>query len=274
MDTESRLIIRYLETHPMDAARSLERLPLEEIRAVLDTVPHDAAVGPLAALPPTVAARCLSAMPASSAAGLPAGMSDQVAAGLLRRLEAAPRSALLSELPARRSERLQRQLRYDENAVGALMEMEHLQLFRDSTVKDARQVAQEHGASGMAYIVSRDQQLTGVATLRDLVTSPPDATVASLQRPPCATLSPKTDCSVALAHSCWLEVDELPIVSRDGVLLGVLRHRVLRAWAGGARPLTRGGLNTALELGELVWLGFQGLMDTVVSATAREVGHE
>jgi hypothetical protein len=95
-----------------------------------------------------------------------------------------------------------------------------------------------------------------------------------LARPPVATLSPNTECAVALSHPCWLETDEAPLVSRGGALLGVLRHRILRSSAGSALAMSRSGLDTALEMGELFWLGLQGILDTVLSGPAKEVQHD
>ena len=271
MDTENRLILRYLESHPFDAARSLQRLQAEEIGAVLENVPAEAAASTIAALAPDLAVRCLCEMPPSTAADLLVSMPDQLAARLLRRLDAAPRHTLLSALPRRRRDRLEHMLPFGENTVGTLMDLEYLQLFRDSTVQDAHQAVREHTEPSGVYVVARDQTLAGIISRKELIALLPNATLATLAHPPKHTLSPKTDCSVAIAHPCWLEMDEVPIVSRDGMLVGVLRHQVLRAWAGNVLPSHRSGLDTALGLSELVWLGFQGLLDTMTSAATREV---
>ena len=99
MPTEDRLLARYLEAHPMDAARSLERFQPEEIRSVLVSAPSKAAAAALAALSPAVAAGCLSGMAPPTATELIEGMADDPAAGMLRRLDGAERSAVLSALP-------------------------------------------------------------------------------------------------------------------------------------------------------------------------------
>ena len=62
---------------------------------------------------------------------------------------------------------------------------------------------------------------------------------------PATTLSPQTGYAVAAGHPCWLEVDEVPIIAREGILLGILYHRTLRSKAGEARLSSGDGLETA-----------------------------
>lgn len=273
MNTETRLLVRYLETHPMDAARSLERFQPDEVRAVLERVPAAAAADALAALPSSLAARCLSPMPLPAATEVISGMSDHQAAGLLRRLDAEELNTLLSALPLLRRDRLNRLLRSDENTVGALMDVDFPHVFRDSKVQEAREALRGQNGTGEFYVLARTQHLAGIVSAGNLAAAPDEAAVGTLARPPKATLSPDTECAIAVSHRCWLEVDEVPILSREGVLLGVLRHRMLRSWAGAARPTGRGGLDTTLGLSELVWLGLLGLLDTAIATTAREVRH-
>jgi Mg/Co/Ni transporter MgtE len=274
MDTENRMVVRYLKKHPSHAAHSVERLQPEEISAVLESVPVGAAAGLLAALTPALAARCLSVAPATTASSLIRQLPAHLAAGLLRRLNADDRTALLAELPLHTRDRLRRLLRYSDNTVGALMDLGYFQVFGDCTVRDVQEIARERHESGVVYVVTREQQLLGATNMRALEDLPADATAAESARMPITTLSPQTDYSVAAAHACWLEVDEVPIISREGILLGILYHRTLRLKAGEAQLSSGDGLETAMGLGEVVWLGLHGLVDTVMTATAAEVRHD
>lgn len=274
METENRMVVQYLKKHPSHAARSLEHLPPQEIGAVLVGVPVGVAAGLLAALPSTVGAGCLTALPAAAATSLIRELPAHLAAALLRRLDAGARTALLAGLPLHTRDRLRRLLRFGENTVGALMDLEYFQVFADATAHDVRQIARQHYGSGVAYVVTREQNLLGATSLRALEDLSAGATAAGLARMPATTLSPQTDYAVAASHPCWLEVDEVPIVSREGLLLGILYHRTLRSKAGEARLLSGDGLETAMGLGEVVWLGLHGLVDTVMTATGTEVRND
>lgn len=273
MELEDKLIIRYLQINPSNAARALEQLPAEKIWPVLEEMPVSAAANVLPALPPSLATLCLAGMPASAASDLIQALSVHVAAGLLRRLQAAEQRALLAALPAGRRSRLQRLLSFRENTAGALMSLEYIQLFRGATAQQAQKLIGADTESGVAYVVTEDQRLTGTVSLRELEEAPPQTTVGALMRKPKTTLSPNTDCSVAVNHPCWYDVDEAPIVSRDRVLLGILRHRMLRIWSRNAHSFRQSGLDTSLELGEFVWLGFQGLLEIVISPATKEAEH-
>jgi hypothetical protein len=62
----------------------------------------------------------------------------------------------------------------------------------------------------------------------------------------------------SLAHPAWRDLDAIPVVDRDDVMLGILRHRQLRriqtSEAGGDLK------DTLFSLSELCWMGLSTLM--------------
>jgi len=271
MNTEERLVVRYLSAHPPNAARCLERLAPGEVSAILESVPPDAASGALAALPPGFAARCLASTGKTTAVELIQRAPEQAAAGILRRLGATEREELLSSLPVRTRGSLGRLLNYGGHSVGALMDLEYLRFFEDDSAEDV--LRGPRVGSSVVYVVTRGQELMGVTTLRELRNSPERAALGTLAQKPEVTFSPNTDSSAAADHPCWLECDETPVVSRDGVLLGVLRHRVLRARVEGTASFSSGGEDVVLALGESVWMGLQGLIEAIISPQEKELRH-
>lgn len=271
MDTAMRLLVRFLRDHPGQAASSLERLAAPEIRALLEDVPADAAAASLASLPPRLGAECLSEMSETTAAQIVREMPVAAAGRLLRRMEPEHRRTLLAALPIRFRNRLNTLLEYAENTVGSIMEQDFVQLAEDRRADDALDWLREQGhpETGTVYVVGPGGEIKGTVEWKQLAAAPAGLPAGSVTRPARTLFSPNTGCETALAHPCWMETDEAPVAARDGVLVGVLHHRVLRAWSGGRRDTSQDQWDAAIGIGETLWLGMQELVETVITVTKR-----
>ena len=85
MDSDLLISSRFIDEHPLDAARILERLPIEDTAAFLKEVSPRAAAAVMGRMDSMTAARYLEWMGTKQAAGILANLRLEIASLLLRR---------------------------------------------------------------------------------------------------------------------------------------------------------------------------------------------
>jgi magnesium transporter len=174
------------------------------------------------------------------------------------------RDRVVAELSSDASVPLRRILRYPQGTAGALMDPQVLSLPGHLPVAEALarvQRSPEHTLYYL-YVVDRDQKLVGVLNLRELMLAPSSERLSSIMRADVARLSADSDLDSILAHPAWLEVHALPVIDEAGTFLGVVRYKTLRRLEREAagKPSPDQALSTLLNLGELCWIGFAGML--------------
>jgi predicted transcriptional regulator len=124
----------------------------------------------------------------------------------------------------------------------------------------------EQGADLRYYVhvVDDDLVLSGVLSVRELVASPMNASLAEVMRRPVETLSAWAGRNAILRHPGWSRYPSLPVVDEMGRLVGVFPYRTFRQLQGAfEEERDPSALGLALALGELFWWGavnlFRGL---------------
>jgi magnesium transporter len=272
MALEHDLAMRVLVSHPLEAAQALERLAADETARFLAMAEPITGAACLRSMHVPAAAEVLGALEATRAAKVVEELPVDVAAACLRRLEAAPREQLLAQLGGRQQRALRSLLRFTPHTAGSLMDPDVLALPADLTAADAtgrvREAARE--ARYNVYVVDRDQRLTGVFNLRELLLAEPQALLSSIARPNPYRLPASADRRAIVSHPGWREVHALPVVDPDGLYLGAIRYRTLHRLEeelGGSGAETGA---TARALGELFRTGAGAVLEAVAtSAPAR-----
>jgi len=273
MQAEQNLVIRFLETDPAAAARVLERHSPEQVVAFSDQLTPELTAVAFAGVTAGVVVRCMALMEPVRAAAVAASMPHTSCANVLRRMDPDARKAILDAMPVVARERVRRLIRYPEGTAGSVMETDAPVLPADGF---AGEVRERLGFPALAaargiWVVDRGGKLLGVMDPCEFSGAGDKVRLADLASRPRATISPHAALSTVLRQPEWTQTDELPVVDLDGVLLGVIGHRQLRAWAGAGRGSDEGdAFRTMLGLGELMWLGLHGLVDAVASAVIAE----
>ena len=271
MDSERLLITEFMDEHPSDAARILERFPADEAAALLGEIPAQSAGEVLRRMSAFGASTAIAAMDPKPAATLVAQIPLQDASSLLRRLEPDVRDSVVSAMPEEMRESIGRLLRYPEGTAGALMDPFVLVLPEDLTVGEAlsRTRRRARHVYFYVYVTDRTHRLAGVLDLRELLLADASDTLASVMRADLTKVRADTDIATIEAHPGWQEYDALPVVDEHGVFVGAIRHRVVRRMqTGGARPGAAG--ETMLSLAELYWIGIGGMLRGLTGAVATE----
>jgi len=273
MQAEQILVHRFFESDPAAAARVLERYQPEQIVALCTQLAPEITAKAFGRVTAGVAARSMALMEPSQAAAVVVSMSPVSAANILRRIGSDARKTILEAMPAAPRERVRRLIHYPEGTVGAIMGTDIPMLPADGLAGDeVLRLGLPGGIAGRSiWVVNREGKLLGAIGPSALAAVSEETRIEKLATPAPATLSPQAALSAVLAQTTWTEVDELPVVDLDGVLLGILEHKQLRVWAGAKRGVDEtDALRTMLGLGELMWLGLHGLVDAMASAAITE----
>lgn len=253
----SPFALDFIRAHPDDAARTLERLPVEEGAGFLEALPAAGAARAIQAMIPATGARTLEAMEAKAAVAVAAALPLESAALLLRRMRRRPRAAVLDGLPAHLSAPLRMLMAYPHGTVGAIMNPRSLTLPAGIRIREAlRRLRGEPGRlTHYLYVLDGKQRLAGMLDLRDLLLADPASALEGLLRPVPAVLAPMAEATAVADLAAWESADILPVADRRGIFAGTLRlaalRRALRGEVPRAAAVDLG--RTVLDLAELIW---------------------
>jgi magnesium transporter len=255
----------FLESHPVDAALALEDVEQKSLARFFAGLAPEAAGKVFEHLDPEVGAGCLGLMTPRAAASIVEKLSAHACVVILRLMSERRRERILSTLDDSVAEQTRRMLRFSGESAAALMDTDVLTLQEDMRTDEAmRRIRRSRlQFEGELYVLDRKHKLVGVTTLHVLIKAPPDRPVSESVNPECARVLGDTPQRDLVLHPIWVEHNSVAVVDDDGVLLGVVDHRTVAKAGERLRTENRndGGLDAALALGELYWVGLTGMLD-------------
>jgi magnesium transporter len=272
---EAALLATFAAEHPIDVAHLLDRGAPEDVAHVLTQLDAEAAGRVLSRMTPSAAADGISELDRERAAEILAEAGPSTAALVLARTSEPIRRATLGAMSGREADAIRRLLLHAAHTAGSVMDALVLCVADDATVEEALALvrAQADSALYYLYIIDREQRLVGVTTLGQLLgASPEDSVLGVMRERPAAILAHATLAAI-VAHPGWRLYHALPVVDREGVLLGVIRYDAARAVEREiGRAVRRTNLaETASALAQLYAIGTLGMAEwiTALSATRR-----
>ena len=273
-DSVQRLSKEFIKEHSLDAAKILEKLPVEETVQFVKEIPPDLAAKVTNLMPPYMVAQCLEQIDDKRAALIIEKLSIEVAVALLRRVEESKRLAIVEVLPDDIMKSLSLVLKFSEHTAGALMDPQVFTLFDDISIKEAIKDIRGNPEHVFYHIpvINREQVLLGVVNIRELLISEPELRVASVMHTGIGKLLPNANRETILAHPDWRLYHELPVVDQTGVFLGLISYQVARRLedevqeSARSTPLSDAGK----ALGELYWVGMSAFLKGAASVMKPE----
>lgn len=166
-----------VETHPLEAARILERLEPHEVTTELSRFDLELRAPVLEWFSPDFAARVLQELPPEEAAQLVRELPSEDTNDILEYLPEGERRAVLELLPSAHAEELEELAEYEDDTAGSIMSPELVALREGATVADAltrlRRLALVGREVNYVYVVDDARVLRGVLLMRDLVLNLP-----------------------------------------------------------------------------------------------------
>ena len=157
------LSFAFLESHPVDAAKVLERIAPQNVAMLLTEMPMRLAAPVLRAMLPLHVARCLESLTDDMVPGLLRAMGPQSGVAVLHYVPESRRNVLLGQLPTVIAMAFRLLLGYPEDTVGAWMNPRVLALPGDTTAEMAirrlRETDEESDSN--LFVIGSDQRLLG-----------------------------------------------------------------------------------------------------------------
>ena len=216
--------IREMEVHGL--TELLGHLEDEDLAMVFRLLPQD------------MAADVFGDLEIERQEGLLATLSTEKVATILNDMPPDERTELLEELPGELSQRLLSALRgdelkiarsllaYPEESIGRLMTPEYVALHPGWTIEEVfahvRKVAPSKETLNVVYVVDERSRLLDEIRLEQLILAEPDMTVADLMDEQVASLRAGEDQEAAVEIFKKYEAVALPVVNRQGILVGIV----------------------------------------------------
>lgn len=267
MIESSNLVHHFVRNHAAEAARVLENCSLDDMTQFFLQTPPELAAPLLDTMESSTAAACVERMPASQAADALGGLAANRAAHIVRRVKPETKSQILELLSKDFFRQLSRLLGYREETAGALMESLVFTVPPEISAGEAlfRLQTSPFPVLNYVYVVSRDNTLTGVFSLRELLAADEAEAASVIMHRDVMFL--RTDDSLASvsAHPSWKDFHTLPVLDEQDLFAGALRHKTLRQLARVADQFQHAG-QAGAALGELYRIGLTALAKGAMGA--------
>ncbi len=220
------LVRRFLDDHPVDAARSLETLDSDAVVKILRACNARMLAPVFDAMDINIGGDLLLRLDPEQRAEILRRMAPRQAASLMHQLDDAELSTLLESVPAQSIQRLKQILQYPAQTAGGMMEPRVTSLPIDLTAQQA--VARLRRAPRETlyylYVTDREGKLVGVLNMRDLLLAAPKDEIRAMVRQPVlsvhATMG-RDEVVETMREKGFLAV---PVVDTEERLIGVVLH--------------------------------------------------
>jgi magnesium transporter len=221
------LAVAFMRAHPEDAARLLEGCAPVDVVAMMKLLPARFTAPVLQHLRPSLAAAVLHGVDLNRGAVLIALLETSMAARVLRQVTEEQRIALLARLRTAKGVALRLILSVSDDSIGAWVDADCLTLTGEVTAAVARErAAAASGNTERIVLLDEQRRATAWVQLSDLLRAAPAAPVASIPIP--ASLLAAMPLSAGVRHHAWRSSSVLPVTTRLGTFIGLLRHERLQ----------------------------------------------
>jgi len=268
MNRAKDLTVAFLRAHPREAARALEQLNASDVSALLAAMPGRVAAPVIGRLPPGFAARSLASLPDEAVVRLLRRLSTPAIAALLRHLPEERRARLLDELPAATAVASRMLLRYPEDSIAALADTEVLTARPGDAVREvlARLKAASDDVGDFLYIVDEERRLRATVRPASLLHASASMSVAAVEVVDVPALPAQAAPRTVRDHAGWTRFSTLPVVERNGRLVGALRQGVLiHAVERGPRVRVRRDASSLAAFAASGWSLMAALLQSLVN---------
>lgn len=272
MDTDEKLLARFIEGHPSEVAQRIENYPEKEIVSLLQSLPVNLSVLLLSQIERSIAARCLLKMDMKIAIKLIENMTVSTAEVLLRQVDIGFSDAILKELPKQISVPLREVLNYPKNSIGSFTNPGVFTLDGDKTIKEGLGKIRKNNPviGAQIFVIDRDQSLIGYIELQQLITNDTDKLIRSIAKSQLPRVL--ADMNISSLSEFWKNNEftpYLPVINSGGKFIGVIGKDALSKTITRKGPFDLRAMQTSNALSDLYKIGLSSLF----LSTAEFVGN-
>lgn len=214
------------DLHPVDRAEVFNLLADETQELLLPLLDITATADLLEELEDLEALEAVETLTTERLADVLDEMEPDEAADLLGDLSPEQASQALAQMED--AEEVIPLLGYPDETAGGLMTTSYIALRRHTTAEQAiqfiRQVSPDTDIPYYLYVVDREKRLIGVVGLRDLVITPPLATIDTIMDREVIHVTAGTDQEEAARVLTRYDLVALPVIDDTGKMIGVITH--------------------------------------------------
>ncbi len=214
------------ELHPADLAEIISDLGRAESSKLLDSLDVETLADTLEEVEPDFQASLVEAMTDEKVADLLEEMAPDEAADLLAELPEERSQDLLNLMGQDEADDVRKLLTYPVDSAGGIMTTEFVAIRADLTAEQViaylRRTAQELETINYIYVTDRDDRLTGVCSLQDLVLAHPKTPVSRFMHERVVTLIPSDSQDQAAQAIAKYNLLAIPVVDEEGKIHGIV----------------------------------------------------
>ena len=246
--------------HPADIAYILEGLPLEQRLIVWDLVKADRDGEILLEVSDAVRETLIAHMDEGELVAATEQLDTDEIADLAPDL---PREVILDvfkSLSTEEREQLREAMSYAEEAVGALMDFEMIEVREDVTLEVVlrylRRLDQLPDHTDQLFVIDRDERLQGLLPVNRLLVSDPETLVGAVMIRDYTSFQPEQDAHDAASAFERYDLVSAPVIDDEGCLVGRMTVNAVVDYireAKDSETLAAGGLSEDEDLFASVW---------------------
>lgn len=246
--------------HPADIAYILEGLPLEQRLIVWDLVKADRDGEILLEVSDAVRETLIAHMDEGELVAAAEQLDTDEIADLAPDLPREVIQDVFKSLSTEEREQLREAMSYAEDAVGALMDFEMIEVREDVTLEVVlrylRRLDQLPDHTDQLFVVDRDERLQGLLPVNRLLVSDPETLVGAVMIRDYASFLPEQDAHDAASAFERYDLVSAPVVDGEGCLVGRMTVNAVVDYIREAKDseiLSAGGLREEEDLFASVW---------------------
>jgi magnesium transporter len=214
------------DLHPADIADILEEMNNRDRLMVLGSLDDEKAAETLEEVKPDVQATVIKHMEADNVADILDKMNPDDAADLLGMMPKEKASEVLNLMGPEEAQDVKELMSYGDQSAGSIMTTEYVGVRSSCSVSNIfsllRRAGQDIDMIYYVYVLNDNEQLIGVASLRDLLLANPDQKVSEVMKMEViSTLPAATIDEVANLLSKY-DFLSVPVVDQNGKMLGIV----------------------------------------------------
>lgn len=217
------------EIHPADLADIIEDLGTDERISLLESLDTETAAATLQEIPLRIRVQIAETLENTRLAAIVNDMETDEAVDLLDELDPELRRTIFSLLPAEKVADVKELSKLSIYSVGSIMNTGFIMARSTQTIREifdaVKAEAEEAELIYYIYIVGEDERLSGMVTLREVLSAPPDTVVSEIMHE--NVISVKIDTSIKRVAQIFFKYnfEAVPVVDDDNRIQGIISLR-------------------------------------------------
>lgn len=212
--------------HPADAAEIVEELNDDERKKVFQTWGPDHSADALLEMDEKEQVDVAESLSISLISDILDEMPSDDAADLLGDLSPETTKKILETMEPEEAEEVRKLLKYPEQTAGGLMTPEFVALDKNMTAQQAieqlREMSPDVENAYYVFVTNKENQLSGVISLRDLVIAKPGESIKNIMNPDVIYTETTTDQEEVAKIMAKYDLLALPVIDKGHHLLGTV----------------------------------------------------